>query len=230
MIDDPMYRETDSLSGIDWQSPGRHVPALAAGALLLAAWTAPPEAAAQPAPGEIGVEAAALGATLGGSDFDNVGLGYGGEAGLRYGITPRLSLGLTGHGSWHEASSLDGSLRLLGAFLEPRYAFGNRDAGIRPFVGLRMGVARWSAGRSADSLSADVRADGLQAGGAAGVSCSISGSVSLEAAAVASFLSFGDARVDATLGDSDFAPFVPGGSSTRGALVGLRTLIRLRVP
>lgn len=225
-----MYREADAVSGTDCPTPTRPLAVLAAGALLLAAWTAPPDAAAQPAPGEIGGEAAALGATIGGSDFDNVGLGYGGEAGLRYGITRQLSLGLTGHGSWHDASGLDGSLRLLGVFLEPRYAFGNPDAGIRPFVGLRMGVARWSAGRSADSLSADVRADGLQAGGAAGVSYSISRSVSLEAAAVTSFLSFGDARVDATLGGSDFAPFVPGGSSTSGALVGLRTLLRLGVP
>ena len=204
--------------------------AVAAVALLVGAWLAPADAPAQPAPGEIGGEVAALGATLGGSDFGNVGVGYGGEIGLRYGITPRISLGLSGHGSWHEAAGLDESLRLLGVFLEPRYAFGWPDDGIRPYVGLRVGVARWSASRSADSLSADVRADGLQAGGTAGVAYSLSGSVSLEAAAAASLLSFGDARVDAALGGSDYDPFVPGGSSTSGALLGLRTLVRVRVP
>ena len=50
------------------------------------------------------------------------------------------------------------------------------------------------------------------------------------ASAVASFLSFGDARVDAALGGSDYTPFVSGGTSTSGALLGLRTLLRLRVP
>lgn len=225
-----MYREAAPLSGTDWPTPARPLSPLLAGALLLAAWAAPPGAAAQPAAGELGGEAAALGATLGGSDFANVGLGYGGELGLRYGLTRRISLGLTGHGSWHEASGLDGSLRMIGAFLEPRYTFDDRFGRLRPFVGLRVGVARWSARRSADSLSADVRADGLQAGGSAGVAYALSGSASLEMAAVASLLSFGDARVDAALGGSDFTPFTPGGSSSSGALLGLRALLRLRVP
>lgn len=225
-----MYREADPLSGTDWPSPARSLASLVAGALLVAAWAAPPGAAAQPAAGDLAGEAAALGATLGGSDFDNVGLGYGGEVGLRYGLTRRLSLGLTGHGSWHEARGLDGSLRMIGAFLEPRYAFDERFGGLRPFVGLRLGVARWSARRAVDSLAADVRADGFQAGGSAGVVYGLTGSASLEVSAVASFLSFGDARVDASLGGSDYAPFTPGGSSTSGALLGLRTLMRLRVP
>ena len=231
MIDEPMYREADSVSGTAWPSPARALAPLAAGAtILLSAWAAPPGAAAQPGPGELGGEAAALGVTLGGSDFDNVGVGYGGEVGLRYGLTPRLSLGLAGHGSWHSTSGLDDPLRLVGLFLEPRYAFGSPGGGIRPFVGLRVGAARWSASRSTDSLAADVRADGLQAGGTAGVAYPLTGSLTLEAAAVASFLSFGDARVDAALGGSDYTPFVPGGTSTSGALLGLRTLLRLRVP
>lgn len=225
-----MYREADFVSGTDWPSPARPLAPLMAGALLLAAWGAPPGAVAQPGPGGFSGEAAALGATIGGSDFGNVGLGYGGEVGLRYGFTPRLSLGLAGYRSWHDATDLDGSLRLVGGFLEPRYAFGGPVAGLRPFVGLRMGVARWSASVSKDSLSADVRAEGLQAGGTAGVTYPLSGSASVEVAAVASYLSFGDARVDASVGSSDYTPFVQGGSSSSGTLLGLRTLIRLRVP
>lgn len=229
-IDEPMYREADSVSGIDSPSPARRLAPLAGGALLLVALAAPSGVSAQPVAGEIVGEAAAVGATLGGSDFENVGLGYGGEIGLRYGITSRISLGLAGHVGWHETAGLDGSLRLPGVSLEPRYAFGSPGARLRPFVGLRLGVARWSVSRSSDSLSADVRADGLQAGTTAGVSYALSGTVSLEAAASASVLSFGDARVDAELGGSDYSPFVPGGTSTRGTLLGLRTLLRLRVP
>lgn len=225
-----MYREADSVSGTASPSPARRLAPLVAGTLLLAGWAAPGGAAAQPGPGEFGGEAAALGATVGGSDFDNVGVGYGAEAGLRYGVTPRLSLGLTAHGSWHRADGLDGTLRLLGALLEPRYALGGREDGWRPFVGLRVGGARWRGTRTADTLTADVTADGLQGGGTAGVSHSLGGAASLEVAAVASFLFFGDAEVDAALGSADFPPFVSRGSGTRGSLLGLRTLLRLRVP
>lgn len=225
-----MYREADAVSGIDWPSRAPRLPHLAAGALLLAAWSGPTAALGQPAAGEIGGEAAVVGGTLGGSDFGNVGLGYGGEVGLRYGLGRRVSLGLVGHGTWHRAAGLEGPLRLVGAFVEPRYAFEEVGESLRPFVGLRLGVARWSGSQSVDTLSAAVRADGLQAGGSAGVTYSLSRAVSLEAAAAASWLSFGDSRVDAALGGSDYAPFTPGGTSTNGALLGLRTLLRLRVP
>ncbi|MFB6239980.1 MAG: hypothetical protein ABEJ46_00135, partial [Gemmatimonadota bacterium] len=92
-------------------------------ALLAGGLTGPPGASAQgTASGEIQPEVAASGGTLAGSDFGNVGLGGGGELGLRYGLTSRLSLGLVGQASWHRADGLDGPLRLLGAAVEPRWA------------------------------------------------------------------------------------------------------------
>lgn len=212
----------------------RRAPAAAAAAaallLLAAALAAPAGAPAQVAPGDVSAEAALSGATLAGADFDNVGPGPGGEVAVRYGFTPRLSLGLAGHAGWHGASGLDRPLRLLGLVLEPRYLLGEPDADLRPFVGLRLGAARWSAARSTDTLAADVRADGLQAGGAAGASYSLSGAASLEVAAVATALAFGDAEVDASLGDREIGRFTREDSETRGSLVGLRVLLRLRVP
>lgn len=205
-------------------------PALAA-ALLAVGGLAPPPAAAQGIPaGELRPEVAASAGTLGGSDFGNVGFGPGGELGLRYGVTSRLSVGLLGQASWHGADGLDGPLRLLGGAVEPRYlltgAGGPRWA---PFVAARLGVARWSATEAADSLTADVRADGIQAGGSLGVAYALSESAALEVAAVASWLSFGDARVDARLGESE-SRFTRVNSETAGSLLGLRANLRLRWP
>lgn len=225
-----MYREAESVSGTTTPGAARRFVPLLAATLVAAGWAAPRTAVAQPGPGEIGGEVAAVGGTVAGSDFRNVGVGFGGQAGLRYGLTTRLSLGLVGHGSWHEAKGLDGSLRLLGAFLEPRYVLGGTGSGIRPFVGLRLGAARWGARQSADTLTADVSAYGLQAGGTAGVSHALGDAASLEVAAVASFLSFGNAEVDAALGERELPSFMRGGSGTRGSLLGVRTLLRVRVP
>lgn len=229
-----MYREDHPVSARDIPSPGlrpaRTVGAALAAAALVAPSVGPDRALAQPAPGEVSVEAAFAGATLAGADFDNVGVGPGGEVAVRYGFTPRLSLGLAGHAGWHRALGLDRRLRLLGVALEPRFLIGGPGRGLRPFVGLRVGAARWSASRSVDTLAADVRADGLQAGGAAGVSYSLPGAASVEVAAVAAALAFGDAEVAPTLGGRDGERFVRDDSGTRGSVLGLRALLRLEVP
>lgn len=200
-------------------------------ALLVAGLLAPAPAAGQGASsGELRPELSVSGATLAGSDFTTVGLGGGGELGLRYGVTPRLSVGLLGQASWHGASDLDGPLRLLGAALEPRYALsGPVGPGWIPFVSARLGVARWSVTESADTLTADVRADGLQAGGSVGVAWPLSESADLEVAAQMSYLSFGDARVNARLGPNE-SSFTRANSATTGSLIGLRTSLRIRLP
>lgn len=225
-----MYREDHPVSERATLSPARHAAAALVAAAIVVPAAGADRAPAQPAPGEVSVEAAFAGATLTGADFENIGVGPGGEVAVRYGFTPRLSLGLAGHAGWHRANGLDRPLRLLGVALEPRYLVGGRGPGLRPFVGLRLGAARWSASRSADTLAADVRADGLQAGGTAGVSYSLPGAASLEVAAVVAALAFHDAEVDPSLGGRDGERFVREDSGTRGSLVGLRALLRLQVP
>lgn len=227
-----MYREADPVSETSARPLARAV-AVACGATLLAAGllTTPfPAAAQETGSGGLQPELAVSAGTLAGSDFGNVGLGGGGELGLRYGVTSRLSLGLLGQASWHGADGLDGPLRLLGAALEPRYAF--TDAGgarWTPFVEARLGVSRWNVTESADTLSADVSADGLQAGGSVGVAWALSESADLEVAATASYLSFGDARVDARLGQEE-SSFTRANSGTTGSLLGVRTGLRIRLP
>lgn len=208
----------------------RCIIALTAGALLAAGTAVPRRAPAQGVPdGALRPEAALSGAYLAGSDFESAGAGLGAELGARYGLTPRLSLGLLGQAAWHGTDGLDGPLRLLGVALEPRYRLVGSRSGLVPFVGARVGVARWSATESADSLVADVRADGIQAGGTVGVAYALSQSATLEAAAVASYLSFGDARVDASLGEP-IPPFTRENSGATGSLLGLRASLRVRLP
>lgn len=208
--------------------------AVAAAVVAVSAALAPPPSSAQsaqPAAGDVEVAAGPTAGTVAGSDFDAVGLGAGGELGVRYALSRRLSLGLAGHASWHDADDLDGSLRLLGASLESRYRLlrpGGRR--LRPFVGARVGVARWDATEAGEGLTADVGADGLQAGVLAGVAYPLSGRAGLEVTAVGSFLAFGDAEVDATLDGRERDPFVREGSEATGSFLGLRTLLRVRVP
>lgn len=225
-----MYREADSVSETS-DSPLDHaVAAACAAALLAGGLLAPPPVVAQgTAGGELQPELAASGGTLSGSDFGNVGVGGGGELALRYGLTPRLSLGLVGQGSWYGADGLDGPLRLLGAALEPRWTLSGGGPRWTPFVAARLGVARWSVTESADTLTADVSAGGLQAGGSVGVAYALSESADLEVAALASYLSFGDARVDARLGEAE-SSFTRANSGTAGSLLGLRASLRLRLP
>lgn len=224
-----MYREADSVSETSDSSLARAVAAACVAALVAGGLLAPPPAAAQgTASGELQPELAISGGTLAGSDFGNVGPGGGGDLALRYGLTPRLSLGLVGQASWHGADGLDGPLRLLGAALEPRWALGG-GPGWTPFVSARLGVARWSVTESADTLTADVSAGGLQAGGGVGVAYALSGSAHVEVAALASYLSFGDARVDARLGEAE-SSFTRANSGTAGSLLGLRASLRIRLP
>lgn len=199
-------------------------------AALAVALAVPSPASAQFDGGRLGAEAALTTGTVAGSDFDNVGLGVGGELGLRYAVTPRFSVGLAGQASWHAAGGLDGPFRLLGAVVEPRYRTRRLGADLRPFVGARLGLARWDVGESGEGVAADVGAVGYQAGAVAGVGYPISDRTRLEVAAVGSFLSFGDAEVDATVDDRDREPFVRQGSETAGSSVGLRASLRFRLP
>lgn len=208
----------------------RVCPMLLTAIALAAAWSAPARAPAQSDGGSVSAEAAFAPSTLAGDDFQNVGLGPGGEVGVRYRFTDRLSLGLVGRGSWHETVGLDGSLRLLGVSLRPRYALATDGDGLRPFVGGRLGVSRWHGRRAADTVSADVRADGLQLGAAAGVAYPVAGGTSLELSAFADYLTFGDAELDARLGDRELPVRTPEGSGTTGVLLGLRTLVRVGLP
>lgn len=226
-----MYREAASVSGTSVSRLVSPLAAACAAAFVAGGLLAPDPAAAQGiGDGELRPEIALSGGTLAGSDFDNVGVGGGGELALRYGLTRRLSLGLLGQAGWHGADGLDGPLRLLGAAVEPRYRLaGAGGARWTPFVAARLGVARWSVTESADTLTADVSADGIQAGGAVGVTYALSGSADLEVAALASYLSFGDARVDARLGEAE-SRFTRANSETTGSLLGLRASLRLRLP
>lgn len=207
--------------------PAAVVAGVAAGAVLL---SAPYAAAAQSAGGRLGGEAALTTATVAGSDFSNVGIGVGGELGVRYAATRHLSVGVAGQASWHDADGLPGSLRLLGAVVEPRYRVAPRRSGPSPFVGARLGLAGWSVTESGERVRADVSAGGLQAGAVAGFAYPVSARSRLELAAVASLLSFGDAEVEATLSDGGREPFVREGSETSGSFLGLRALLRVGLP
>lgn len=218
------------MSGTAEKSSVRPAATLVVGVLLVGGSVVPGSAAAQSRPGPLSADAGLTTSTLGGSDFQNVGVGLGAGLGVQYRLTTRLSLGIAGQASWHETANLDGSLRLLGASLRPRYRLGGPGSGLRPFLGARLGVARWRASRSADTVSATVRADGLQAGAAAGVSYPLTETASVELAAIASYLGFGDARVDASLGGTELSPFTSEDSGTTGLLVGLRSLLRVRFP
>lgn len=197
-------------------------------AVPAAAQEAPPEPASAAARGGLEIATAASGATLSGSDFGSVGLGAGADLGVRRGLGAAFELGAGVHASWHETQDLDGPLRLLGAYVEPRLRFRSPGPGLEPFVGLRAGWARWDVSESGDGVVADVGASGLQAGAVGGVTYPLSGSVSFEAAAAALHLDFGNSVVDATVDGQPVAP--PRTSGSTGTLVGVRTSLRFRLP
>lgn len=216
--------------------PTRRNPAALVGVLLggllaavpAAAQEATPESASAAAGGDLEIAVAASGATLSGSDFGSVGLGAGADLGLRRGLGAAFELGGGVHASWHETQDLDGPLRLLGAYVEPRLRFRSPGPGLEPFVGLRAGWARWDVSESGDGVVADVGASGLQAGAVGGVTYPLSGNVSFEAAAAALHLDFGDSVVDATVDGQPVGR--PRTSGSTGTLIGVHTRLRFRLP
>lgn len=214
----------------------RRKPTDLAGVVLCGLLAAAPAAAQEAVPGGEApgagsgteITAAASGATLAGSDFGSVGLGAGADLGVRRALGSVLEIGGGVHASWHRTQDLDGPLRLLGAYVEPRLRFRSAGRGPEPFVGLRAGWARWDVSESGDGVVADVGASGLQAGAVGGVTYPLPGPVSFEAAAVGLALDFGDAVVDATV---DGEPVVrPQTSGSTGTLLGVHTSLRFRLP
>lgn len=214
----------------------RRKPTDLAGVVLCGLLAAAPAAAQEAVPGGEApgagsgteITAAASGATLAGSDFGSVGLGAGADLGVRRAIGSALEFGGGVHASWHRTQDLDGPLRLLGAYVEPRLRFRSAGRGPEPFVGLRAGWARWDVSDSGDGVIADVSASGFQAGAVGGVTYPLSGAVSFEAAAVGLALEFGDAVVDATVDGEPVGR--PQTSGSTGTLLGVRTSLRFRLP
>lgn len=198
--------------------------------LLLGPGPTAPAFAQSSSGGDFSVELAGTSGTLAGSDFDNVGIGAGGEVLGHYALGSGLSLGLGVQGSWHNAEGLPGSLQLLGAFVEPRYRFGGTDGQASPFAGLRLGAARWSATERGNDVEADAEATGFQVGGTAGIAYPLSDRLSFVAAGLIDFLSFGEVDLTATVGgESVPEPELPD-SETGGARLGLRASLQLRIP
>ena len=73
-------------------------------------------------------------------------------------------------------------------FAEPRLELGTEDASLRPFVAGRLGWAR----KTIDLPVGSHTANGIGAGGLAGLGYQVSFTLAIEAAVTAYYLSFGD--------------------------------------
>jgi hypothetical protein len=130
--------------------------------------------------------------SLGGDDFTGTDAGFGGEASVRFGVSPAWSI-LGGVGiSSHDVSGE--TLINLRISAEPRYMFHMPSSPITPFLGVR---AAWTQS-SATVAGDDYSQTGYIIGGTGGVQIRMSPKLLFEGAVTFAAASFGDFDVNGT--------------------------------
>lgn len=111
-------------------------------ALALLSTVAATRAAAQSAQA-ISLQVSGLFMGFGGSAYEEMSSGIGGEAQFRY-TSGAMSLGLGYQYTRHTMEGEEGNMNNSGAFIEPRYVFTTSSPTLAPYISARLGIMRMS--------------------------------------------------------------------------------------
>ncbi len=149
--------------------------------------------AAPPAAAQASLGIAGLYASLGGSDFDGIGSGIGGEASVWFPAGTSFMIGGGAHYTSHGIDGIDENLSVLAIFVEPRYRF-QTGGKVKPYIAGRAAWAR----NSASSGGVDISATGFYFGGGGGLMVPVGAKLDLDFEVLFNSVSFGDVDVDGT--------------------------------
>ena len=137
-------------------------------------------------------QASGLFVTLAGDAYEALDSGPGFEAQVRFN-PGALSIGggfqFSNHGI--ATNTLDGSVRLIGPFLEPRYVIATQSPRFAPYVSSRLAVLR----QSLNVEGFDGHANGLQINGGGGVIVRLASNVNVDLGATFGYIDFGKATL-----------------------------------
>jgi len=155
--------------------------------LLIASGTAAAQTAQR-----LSVQASGLFVTLSGDAYENLKNGPGFEAQLRFN-PGALSIGGGFQYSNHDVDdpTLDGSIKLLGGFLEPRYVIATSSSTFAPYISSRLAYLR----QSLDLEGFEGNSNGFQINGGGGIIMRLGGNVNLDLGATFGYIDFGEATV-----------------------------------
>jgi hypothetical protein len=155
--------------------------------LLIASGTAAAQTAQR-----FSVQASGLFVTLSGDAYENLKNGPGFEAQLRFN-PGALSIGGGFQYSNHDVDdpTLDGSIKLLGGFLEPRYVIATSSTTFAPYISSRLAYLR----QSLDLEGFEGNSNGFQINGGGGIIMRLGGNVNLDLGATFGYIDFGEATV-----------------------------------
>ena len=138
------------------------------------------------------VQVSGLFVTLSGDAYSNLKNGPGFEAQFRYN-PGALSFGGGFQYSNHnvDATDIDGSIRLLGGFFEPRYVFATQSPTFAPYVSGRLAYLR----QSLNLEGFEGNSNGFQVNGGGGVLMRLSSNVNVDLGATFGYIDFGEATV-----------------------------------
>jgi hypothetical protein len=170
---------------------------LAAGLSLAASVAALVPAGAQTSQ-RFSAQASALFVTLSGDAYEALKNGPGFEGQLRFN-PGALSIGGGFQYSNHDIDSdavdnlIDGSIKLYGAFLEPRLVIATQSTRVAPYVSARLAYLR----QSVDVEGVDAHANGYQLNGGGGLLLRLAGNVNLDLGATFGYIDFSEVKASA---------------------------------
>jgi len=137
-------------------------------------------------------QASGLFVTLSGDAYAALDNGPGFEAQVRFN-PGALSIGGGFQMSNHDVATtgLDGSIRLLGPFLEPRYVIATQSPRLAPYVSSRLAVLRQTL--NVDGF--DGHANGLQINGGGGAIVRLASNINVDLGATFGYIDFGKATL-----------------------------------
>ncbi len=140
----------------------------------------------------LSVQASGLFVTLSGDAYSSLKNGPGFEAQLRFN-PGALSFGGGFQFSNHDidATDVDGSIRLFGAFFEPRYVIPAPSAMLAPYVSARLAYLR----QSLNLEGFEGNSNGLQINGGGGVLVRLGSNVNVDLGATFGYIDFGESTV-----------------------------------
>lgn len=140
-------------------------------------------------------QVSALFVTLSGDAYESLKNGPGFEAQLRFN-PGALSFGGGFQYSTHDIDNtgfediLDGSIKLSGVFVEPRYVISTGSTRVAPYVSARLAYLR----QSLDVAGQDGHANGYQINGGGGLLTRLTGNVNLDVGATFGYIDFSEAK------------------------------------
>jgi hypothetical protein len=146
----------------------------------------------------VSAQASGIFVTLGGDAYEGLDNGPGLEAQFRFN-PGALSIGggfqLSTHGI--QTTTLDGDIKLLGPFVEPRYVIAVQSSRAAPYVSSRIAYLR----QTLDVEGFDGHANGVQFNGGGGVILRLATNVNVDLGATFGYIDFGRATLkDKTTG------------------------------